>query len=62
MPSVLYVPAIDQWWNLVSDTVKAIFFTQLSQLDPNSPILLLATAGDIYGNLSPQVSTNMRFR
>ncbi|KAI4468299.1 aaa domain-containing [Holotrichia oblita] len=57
VPSVLYIPAIDEWWSLISDTVKVIFLSQLSQLDPNSPILLLATANDIYSNLPQEVST-----
>ncbi|GJQ79234.1 hypothetical protein Trydic_g5478 [Trypoxylus dichotomus] len=55
VPSVLYIPSIDQWWSLISDTVKMIFLSQLSQLDPNSPILLLATANAVYSNLPPQI-------
>ncbi|KRT86288.1 hypothetical protein AMK59_2173 [Oryctes borbonicus] len=55
VPSILYIPSIEEWWNHISDTVKVIFLSQLSQLDPNSPILLLATANDIYNNLPPQI-------
>lgn len=55
VPSVIYVPSIDQLWALISETVKAIFLSHLVQLDPNVPILLLATADTAFRNLPEQV-------
>lgn len=60
VPSVIYIPSIDQLWSLISDTVRAIFIAQLNQLDPNIPVLLLATADTIFNNLPEQVSKNMK--
>lgn len=55
VPSVIYVPSIEQWWALVGETVRAIFLSQLSQLDPTIPILLLATANVEYKQLPDQI-------
>ncbi|XP_022910734.1 ATPase family AAA domain-containing protein 2-like isoform X2 [Onthophagus taurus] len=55
VPSVLYIPCVDQWWNLVSETVKTIFNNQLECLEPNSPILIFATANSIYSELSEEL-------
>ncbi|RZB40407.1 Bromodomain and/or AAA domain containing protein, partial [Asbolus verrucosus] len=55
VPSVIYIPNIDNWWSLVNETVKAILDSQLSQLDPNIPILLLATADTTYDNLPDEI-------
>lgn len=51
IPSVLYIPCIDRLWTLISDTVKAIFVSQLAQLDPNSPVFLLATSNVVFDQL-----------
>lgn len=55
VPSIIYLPSICVWWTLVTDTVKAILITQLSQLPPNIPILFLTTADTSYESLSPDV-------
>ncbi|KAH1015165.1 hypothetical protein HUJ05_012934 [Dendroctonus ponderosae] len=44
VPSIIYIPNIDRWWKLASDTVKAIYLSQLKEIDPNVPILILAAA------------------
>ncbi|RZF32225.1 hypothetical protein LSTR_LSTR011497, partial [Laodelphax striatellus] len=44
VPSILYLPGVDTWWDTVSTTVQAVFLSMLNQLDPCLPILLLATA------------------
>lgn len=56
IPSVVYVPGIDELWNLVTETVKSIILSQLSQMDPNIPILFLATAHVTLDNLPSEVS------
>lgn len=55
VPSIIYIPNIDKWWSLVTETVRAIFKSQLTSLDPNVPILLLATADSLYENLPTEV-------
>lgn len=61
VPSVIYIPTIEKWWSLVSETVRAIFLSSLSQLDPNIPILFLATADIQYKNLPEPVSTSNKY-
>lgn len=57
IPSVIYVPSIDQLWSLISETVKNIFVSHLAQIEPKVPLLLLATADTVYSNLPDQVIT-----
>lgn len=56
LPSIIYVPAIAQWWNLVPETLHAVFLSHLCKLDPSAPILLIATADIPYHNLPQEVS------
>jgi SpoVK/Ycf46/Vps4 family AAA+-type ATPase len=55
LPSIIYVPAIAQWWNLVPETLHAVFLSHLCKLDPSAPILLIATADIPYNNLPQEV-------
>ncbi|KAJ8947870.1 hypothetical protein NQ318_010016 [Aromia moschata] len=55
VPSIIYIPNIDIWWELVTETIRAILIGQLTQLDPNIPILFLATAGKLYKDLPEEV-------
>ncbi|KAG0062443.1 ATPase AAA domain-containing protein 2B [Linnemannia elongata] len=43
-PSVIYIPHIDVWWNVMSDAVKATFSNLLEDLNPEDRILFLATS------------------
>ncbi|XP_018330905.1 ATPase family AAA domain-containing protein 2 [Agrilus planipennis] len=55
VPSAIYIPSIDEFWLLINETIKAIFLSQLAQLDPNIPVLILATADTNYSNLPEQI-------
>ncbi|XP_031352102.1 ATPase family AAA domain-containing protein 2-like isoform X3 [Photinus pyralis] len=55
IPSVIYIPNIDQLWSLVHETVKAIFLSSLQHMDTNIPILLLATADVQFENLPEEL-------
>ncbi|CAG9853574.1 unnamed protein product [Phyllotreta striolata] len=55
VPSIVYVPSIDKWWSLVSETVRAIFKSQLTLLEPNIPILFLATSESLYVDLTSEI-------
>ncbi|KAL1514100.1 hypothetical protein ABEB36_003418 [Hypothenemus hampei] len=55
IPSIIYIPNIDGWWDMVSEPVKAIFLSQFRELDPNIPILFLATSEVVYDDLPQQM-------
>ncbi|KAL3287427.1 hypothetical protein HHI36_001898 [Cryptolaemus montrouzieri] len=55
VPSVIYLPCIDKFWNLVSETTKAILLDQLSQMDPHVPILIFVTSDTLYKELPERV-------
>lgn len=56
LPSIVYVPHIDQWWCTTSDTVRATFTSLLLDIDPSLPLLLLATSDLPYDQLDSDVS------
>ncbi|KAF9158199.1 ATPase AAA domain-containing protein 2B [Actinomortierella ambigua] len=43
VPSVIYIPHIDTWWNVTSSAVRATFANLLDDLNPEDSILFLAT-------------------
>ncbi|XP_031785660.1 ATPase family AAA domain-containing protein 2 isoform X2 [Nasonia vitripennis] len=55
IPSIIYIAAIDQWWPLVPETVKAVFLCRIASLDPSTPILIIATSGVTYEELPDQL-------
>lgn len=56
-PSILYMPHIDRWWSVLSDTLQATFLTLVHDMDPSAPVLLLATSDSSYVILESTVST-----
>ncbi|RUS81519.1 hypothetical protein EGW08_010726 [Elysia chlorotica] len=52
-PSILYLPYIDQWWDVMADTLRATLLTLIHDLDPALPLLLLATSERPYHMLDP---------
>ncbi|XP_048505295.1 ATPase family AAA domain-containing protein 2-like isoform X2 [Athalia rosae] len=55
VPSIIYIPTIDQWWPLVPETVKAVFLCRIMALDPTLPILILSTCDTSYEELPPHL-------
>uniref|UniRef100_A0AAY4AWS7 ATPase family AAA domain-containing protein 2 n=1 Tax=Denticeps clupeoides TaxID=299321 RepID=A0AAY4AWS7_9TELE len=55
VPSVVYMPHINEWWEAISETVKNTFLTLLQDLPSFSPILILATAENSYTQLPEEV-------
>ncbi|KAH0540202.1 ATPase family AAA domain-containing protein 2-like isoform X2 [Cotesia glomerata] len=55
IPSIIYIHSIDQWWQLLPETVKAVFMCRITTLDPSLPILILATSDVPYSDLVPQI-------
>ncbi|KAI1287653.1 ATPase family AAA domain-containing protein 2B [Halotydeus destructor] len=44
LPAVLYIPHIDSFWEILSDTLKVSFVSLLDDLEPSTPLLVLATS------------------
>ncbi|XP_066590980.1 ATPase family AAA domain-containing protein 2-like isoform X2 [Prorops nasuta] len=55
VPSIIYIRSVDQWWELVPETVKAVFLCRIASLDPSLPILILATSDTKYEELPHQI-------
>ncbi|KAM9316920.1 ATPase family AAA domain-containing protein 2B [Gastrophryne carolinensis] len=55
VPSIVYMPHIDEWWDAVSETVRATFQTLLQDIPSFSPILLLSTSELVYEELPDEV-------
>ncbi|XP_052256515.1 ATPase family AAA domain-containing protein 2-like isoform X2 [Dreissena polymorpha] len=50
-PSIVYLPHVNQWWDVVGETVRSTIVTLIHDLDPNSPVLLLATSEEKFESL-----------
>ncbi|XP_059971683.1 ATPase family AAA domain-containing protein 2 [Mesoplodon densirostris] len=54
-PSIVYVPHIHLWWEIVGPTLKATFTTLLQNIPSFAPVLLLATSDKLYSTLPEEV-------
>uniref|UniRef100_A0A4W3IHG0 ATPase family AAA domain-containing protein 2 n=1 Tax=Callorhinchus milii TaxID=7868 RepID=A0A4W3IHG0_CALMI len=55
VPSIIYMPHIREWWDAVSETVKATFMTLLQDIPSFSPILIMATSETAYAELPDEI-------
>uniref|UniRef100_A0A8C6XG34 ATPase family AAA domain-containing protein 2 n=1 Tax=Naja naja TaxID=35670 RepID=A0A8C6XG34_NAJNA len=55
LPSIVYMPHIGDWWEAVSETVRATFLTLLQDIPSFSPIFLLSTSETMYSELPEEV-------
>uniref|UniRef100_A0ABM5GL25 ATPase family AAA domain-containing protein 2B isoform X2 n=1 Tax=Pogona vitticeps TaxID=103695 RepID=A0ABM5GL25_9SAUR len=55
VPSIVYMPHIGDWWEAVSETVRATFLTLLQDIPSFSPIFLLSTSETMYSELPEEV-------
>lgn len=55
-PSIVYVPHIHLWWEIVGPTLKATFMTLLQNIPSFAPVLLLATSDKPYSSLPEEVT------
>ncbi|XP_018117073.1 ATPase family, AAA domain containing 2B L homeolog isoform X3 [Xenopus laevis] len=62
VPSIVYMPQIGDWWDAVSDTVRATFLTLLQDIPSFSPILLLSTSETVYSDLPEEVRCIFRIQ
>ncbi|NXL90902.1 ATD2B protein, partial [Alectura lathami] len=62
VPSIVYMPQIGDWWEAVSETVRATFLTLLQDIPSFSPILLLSTSESMYSELPEEVKCIFRIQ
>ncbi|CAH2245930.1 ATPase family AAA domain-containing 2B isoform X1 [Pelobates cultripes] len=62
VPSIVYMPHIGEWWDAVSDTVRATFLTLLQDIPSFSPIFLLSTSETVYSELPEEVKCIFRIQ
>ncbi|XP_041931933.1 ATPase family AAA domain-containing protein 2-like isoform X1 [Alosa sapidissima] len=55
VPSILYMPLIEQCWDTVSSVFRTTFLSLLQNIPPFSPILLLATTNLPHNKLDTQI-------
>lgn len=55
-PSIVYMPRINQWWDVLSESMRTTLLTTIQNLDPASPILLLATSEEPLTQIDAMVS------
>lgn len=53
-PSIIYMPHIGDWWDVIHSTLQATFLTMLQDIQPDLPILLIATSETRYQHLPIQ--------
>ncbi|XP_008141517.2 ATPase family AAA domain-containing protein 2 isoform X1 [Eptesicus fuscus] len=54
-PSIVYIPHIHLWWEIVGPTLKATFTTLLQNIPSFAPVLLLATSDKPHSALPEEV-------
>ncbi|XP_023612223.1 ATPase family AAA domain-containing protein 2B isoform X6 [Myotis lucifugus] len=62
VPSIVYMPHIGDWWEAVSETVRATFLTLLQDIPSFSPIFLLSTSETMYSELPEEVKCIFRIQ
>ncbi|XP_053918131.1 ATPase family AAA domain-containing protein 2B isoform X4 [Cuculus canorus] len=62
VPSIVYMPHIGDWWEAVSETVRATFLTLLRDIPSFSPIFLLSTSESMYSELPEEVKCIFRIQ
>lgn len=55
-PAVLYLPHLQSWWDTAPGSLRSTFWAILSDLPPDLPLLLLATANVPSGELDPEAA------
>ncbi|KAJ8305474.1 LOW QUALITY PROTEIN: hypothetical protein KUTeg_016019 [Tegillarca granosa] len=54
-PSIVYMPHINQWWDVLGETLKATLLMLIQDVDPTTPLLLMATAEKPHSELDFQL-------
>ncbi|KAM6444307.1 ATPase family AAA domain-containing protein 2-like [Rhynochetos jubatus] len=54
-PSIIYIPRIDTWWEVVGDPLKTAFTAMLHDIPAFAPVLLFATSHVCYADLPEEI-------
>ena len=54
VPSVVYMPRMTSWWNVVGDSVQATCVSLIEALPVDLPVLILATVDCTPGRITSQ--------
>ncbi|KAM6444341.1 ATPase family AAA domain-containing protein 2-like [Rhynochetos jubatus] len=54
-PSIIYIPQINTWWEMVGDPLKTAFTAMLDDIPAFAPVLLFATSHVCYADLPKEV-------
>ncbi len=54
-PSILFLPRLDSWWEVTSETFQMTLLSSLTSLLPSTPLLVLATAECLWEELPPKL-------
>ncbi|KAK2577984.1 hypothetical protein KPH14_008416 [Odynerus spinipes] len=55
LPSLLYVPDVLTWWNLVDETARVVFISLMRDLDSSVNMLIITTANSSYKDLPSEI-------
>lgn len=57
LPSLLYVPDIMSWWDLVDEAARVVFTSLMRGLDRSVYMLIVTTASSSHSNLPSEITT-----
>ena len=60
-PSIVYLPHIADWWDIIGDSVRSTLLSLLQDLDASLPLLLIATSETPSINLPSEVKISKLF-
>ena len=61
LPCVLYLPHVDSWWGVTTETFQATFTSSLLSLPPATSLVVVATAECTWDDLCPSLKTLFSF-
>ena len=54
-PSIIYLPRVDTWWDVTTETFRATFTSSLLSLPPSTSLVVMATAECPWRQLCPSL-------
>ena len=60
-PSIIYLPRVDSWWDVTTETFQVTFTSSLLSLPPSTSLVVIATAECPWSTLSPSLQNLFSF-
>ena len=60
-PSIVYLPRVDSWWGVTTETFQATFTSSLLSLPPSTSLVVIATAECPWNELCPSLKKLFSF-